>query len=407
MKHVIILGDGMADNPVKALDGRTPLMAANKPHIDRIAREGRTGLFTTIKPGQPKGSAVANLAVLGYDPDQVYQGRAVLEAASMGVDLAPEDVALRCNLIALDNGNIKNHSAGHIPTEMATELVMTLDREFGGGRGDRPITFHPGVSYRHLLVLRGGWASPKVSCAPPHDHVGEAVSGLMPSATDDAAVETAKVLCDLTEKSRELLAEHHVNKSRRAQGKDAADSIWLWSPGRPPKMRSFQELYGVRGAVISAVDLVMGLGYYAGMALIRVAGATGLEDTNYEGKADAAVNALKNHDLVYVHVEATDEAGHSRDLDLKIKCIEYLDNRLVRPILEGIKAEGIEARVAVLPDHPTPVETGTHSDNPVPVAIMGPGIEPDAVTGYDEEQVKEGALGLLEGDAFIRTLLGK
>jgi 2,3-bisphosphoglycerate-independent phosphoglycerate mutase len=347
---------------------------------------------------------VANLSVLGYDPAVTFQGRGVLEAASMGVDLAGGDVALRCNLIGVDGAKIKSHSAGHISSEEASELIEALDSELGGGSGEMPVRFHPGVSYRHLLVLEGGWASTDVDCAPPHDHVGESVADLLPRPKNEEAVETASRLAELYDRALPILAAHPVNRKRASEGADVAASIWPWSPGRRPKMKTFQERFGVRGAVISAVDLVIGLGRYAGMKPIRVEGATGLHDTNYEGKAQACLDALETYDLVYVHVEASDEAGHAKDLDLKIRCIEYLDHRLIAKILEGV--EGKNVTVAVLPDHPTPVETGSHATDPVPVAVLSPGVEPDTVQGYDEEQVKNGGLGMLEGEAFIRTVLG-
>lgn len=407
MKSVIILGDGMSDHPVKALGGKTPLMVAKKPHIDSIARRGACGLFKTIPNGMPNGSAVANLSVLGYDPRVCFSGRGTLEAASMGVDLGPEDVAMRCNLLCIDDeGRIKNHSAGHISTAESHRLIADLDRQLGGGAGERPAKFHPGVSFRHVLALPGGWASVDFDCAPPHDHVGEREVDLMPTARSAAAAETVERLIQLHRAARELLADHPVNVARRAAGKDPANSMWVWSPGKRPTMRTFAELYGKTGAVISAVDLVQGLGVYAGLEKIIVPGATGLYDTNYEGKAQAALDALARHDFVYVHVEATDEAGHERNLELKIRCIEYLDARITRPILEGIAAAGWGARVAVLPDHPTPVETGAHASDPVPVAVMGMGIEADAVERYDEEAVRAGSLGLLEGDRCLRIVLG-
>jgi len=462
MKSIIIIGDGMSDRPQERLGGKTPLKAARKPSIDRIAREGRMGLARTIGATGPADSAVANLAVLGYDAAKVSQGRAVLEAASMGVDIRPGDVAFRCNLICLAgdaaNPTIKNHSAGHISNEEAAELIRAIDDELGGGRGGRPAKFHPGVSYRHLLVLPGGWASPRVECAPPHDHLDEFVADLMPrtleadstgapsggsrtagprppasspaetaasrsaertaapSAGTAAGSESARAaatverLNDLYARGRALLEAHPVNARRRAAGKDPANSLWFWSPGRRPSMPTLQERFGVKGAVISAVDLVMGLGVYAGLELIRVPGATGLHDTNYEGKAEAALRALEDHDFVYVHVEATDEASHARDLDLKIRCIEYLDDRLVRHILDGVadlERRGVEVAVAILPDHPTPVETGQHGRDPVPVAIRRPGEEPDGTTAYDEEQAARGGLGLMEGEGFIRRALGR
>ena len=408
MKSIIVIGDGMSDRPIERLGGKTPLQAAHKPSIDRIAREGRTGLLRTVGQTGPADSAVANLAVLGYDPGTSSQGRAVLEAASMGVALAPEDVAIRCNVISLDgppdDPRIKNHSAGHISNEEAAELIRALDAELGGGRGEEPVRFYPGVSYRHLLVLSGGWASPAVECAPPHDNVGGRVADLLPRPLDAGAARTAARLNDLYRRALPILEHHPVNVARRAAGKDAADAIWTWSPGRPQPLESLRDRYGVRGAVISAVDLIMGLGVCVGMDLIRVSGATGLADTNYEGKAEAALDALADHDLVYVHVEATDEAGHARDLDLKIKCIEYLDQRLVRVILEGLEARRIAARIAVLPDHPTPVATGQHGRDPVPVAIRRPGEAPDATTRYDEDEAARGSLGMLTGAEFMRLM---
>lgn len=407
MKAVVIIGDGMSDHPVAALGGRTPLMVARKPHIDAIARNGATGLFATVPAGLPNGSDVANLSVLGYDPRACLQGRGVLEAASMGVDLGPDDVAMRCNILTIDGeGRIKNHSAGHISTEEAAEIVRDLDRELGGGRGERPARFHAGVSYRHLLVLPGGWASPELDCTPPHDFVGGLEAELLPVPRNEGARVTVDRILEIHRKARAILADHPVNVRRRAAGKDPANSMWVWSPGRRPRMETYAQRFGITGAVISAVDLIRGIGAYAGFERIDVPGATGLSDTNYEGKAAAALDALERHDFVYVHVEASDEASHSRDLDLKIRCIEMLDERLVRIVLDGIKKRGLEVAVAVLPDHPTPVETGAHANDPVPVAIWRPGDKADSVQGYDEEQVKAGSLGLLHGDAFIRRALG-
>jgi 2,3-bisphosphoglycerate-independent phosphoglycerate mutase len=332
----------------------------------------------------------------------------------MGVEIRPGDVAVRCNLICVtgpeDDRRIKNHSAGHITSPEAAELIRALDEELGGGRGALPAVFHPGISYRHLLVLPGGWASPQVELAPPHDRLDERVADLLPrpgeGATEPTAATTARRLTDLYNRALPILRDHPVNAARRRAGHDEANAIWTWSPGRRPAMRTLQERFGIRSAVISAVDLVMGLGVYAGMDVIRVPGATGLHDTNYEGKAQAALDALADHDLVYVHVEASDEASHARDLGLKIRCIEYLDDRLVRPILAGLERRGIEAVVAVLPDHPTPVSTGQHARDPVPVAIRRPGEEPDATERFDEEQAARGALGLLTGEQLIRWVLG-
>lgn len=406
MKAIIILGDGMSDYPIEKLNGKTPLQAANKPSLDRIAREGRMGLFATIPDGLPKGSEVANLSVLGYDPVKVYNGRAVIEAANMGVALADDDVAFRLNLCCIENGLIKNHSAGHITTEEAAEIIHSLSAALGEESGDMPVDLHSGVSYRHLLVLRGAAASPKIKCAPPHDHVGERAEDLLPTAMSGEARATEDRVRSLMARAERILKDHPVNLKRISEGKDPANAIWPWSPGRKPKMETFQERFSVHGAVISAVDLIMGLGLYAGMDVIRVEGATGLWDTNYEGKAAACVSAIQDYDLVYVHVEATDEAGHAKDLDLKIKCIEMLDDRLVRPILEGVEKLGFDVAVAVLPDHPTPVSTGIHASDPVPVAIMRPGDAPDSATCYDEEQARAGSIPFMRGDDFIKLVLG-
>jgi len=443
MKSVIIIGDGMSDRPIEQLRGKTPLMVAHKPAIDRIAREGRMGRLRTIRETGPADSAVANLAVLGYDPEKCSQGRAVLEAASMGVAIEEGDVALRCNLISIEGSPdarcIRNHSAGHISNEEATELIHALDERLGSGTGEQPARFYPGISYRHLLVFSGGWASPAVVCAPPHDHVGRRVAELLPHPTSSAgrgtdlrwgrastrsaggeaghtqaggaqagaaaAIATTRRLIDLYQQALPILENHPVNAARRATGKEEANAIWTWSPGRRPQMPTLKERFGISSAVISAVDLIKGLGHYAGMEVIEVPGATGLHDTNYEGKAEACLDALANHDLVYVHVEASDEASHARDLELKIHCIEYLDNRLVRVILEGLEARGLEATVAILPDHPTPVATGQHGRAPVPVAIRHPGEAPDSIERFDEETAVRGSLGLMEDDAFIRRVL--
>jgi len=401
MKYIVIVGDGMADYPIKKLGGKTPLMVAQKPNIDRVAWEGRCGQLVTVEPDMPPGSEVANLTVLGYDPRACYQGRGVLEAASQGLTLNSTDIAMRCNLICVQNGRIKNHSAGHLTTEEGGKLITDLQSKLG----NPIIHFYPGLSYRHLLVLSQG--STEIECAPPHDNVGRPISEVMIKARTAAASLTADMLNALIVRSPEVLSDHPVNRNRLQNGKDVANYIWPWSPGRKPKMTTLAERYGIKGAVISAVDLIMGTGIYAGMDVIRVAGATGLWDTNYEGKADACIEALADHDFVYCHVEATDEAGHSKDLDMKIKAIEYLDNRLVARVLNRLEENKIEAVVAILPDHLTPVEYGNHVRDPVPVAIWDPRQPADNVTVFDEIAVKEGALGVMHGKQFIETVIGK
>jgi 2,3-bisphosphoglycerate-independent phosphoglycerate mutase len=400
MKTIVIIGDGMADYPVPELDGKTPLMVAETPAMDRIAREGCTGLFQTIEEDMPTGSAVANLSVLGYDPRTDFQGRGVLEAASLGVTLAPTDMAARINLICVEDGKIRSHSAGHITNEEAHQLIRDLNIHFH----DLPITLVPGLSYRHVLVVPNG--HPSVECAPPHDHVGERVRDLLVTPCHPQAGPTADLLNRIILESQDVLRDHPINRQRVAEGKQPANSLWPWSPGVKPQMATFQERFGVTGVVITAVDLIKGLGIYAGLDVIEVEGATGLYDTNYEGKADACLGALSDRDFVYVHVEAADEAGHEQDLDLKIHCIEDLDRRLVQRVLDGLEARKIEAVVAVLPDHPTPISHGKHVRDPVPVAVRDPRRLPDGVERFDEESVKEGELGYMRGAGFIETVIG-
>lgn len=401
MKTIVIVGDGMADYPVPELGGRTPLMVAHKPAIDRIAREGRTGLFRTIEPDLPAGSEIANLTVLGYDPHEVYQGRGVLEAASLGVQLAQDDVALRVNLICVEDGCIRSHSAGHISSAEAHQLIGDLQVHF------KSLNVHlvPGLSYRHVLIVPGG--DTRLECAPPHDHVGEPFRDLLVKPLDPAARPTADLLNRLILESQAFLRDHPINQKRIAAGLEPANSLWPWSPGKKPKMETFQQRFGITGAVITAVDLIKGLGIYAGLDVIRVEGATGSYDTNYEGKADACLEALADHDFAFVHVEAPDEAGHEKKAALKVRCIEDLDHRLVQRVLDGLERHGIEAIVAVLPDHPTPITVGTHTRDPVPVAIYNPRLPPDDVSRFDEESVKAGALGMLQGAEFIRLVVEK
>ncbi len=400
MKYLIVLGDGMADQPETEHGGLTPLMAANIPHIDRLAAMGCSGLLNTIPPSLHPGSEVANLAVLGYDVEAVFEGRGVIEAASMGVQLEPGDLALRCNLICIADEKIKNHSAGHISTPEALELIQFLQQHLGNER----IHFYPGVSYRHLLVIQGG--NKALNCTPPHDVPGAPVADVLPVATTAAAADTAALLLDLIEKSRALLASHPINLKRRQEGKDPANSIWPWSPGYKPAMPTLKEMFGIQsGAVISAVDLIQGIGVYAGLEVIKVEGATGLYDTNYEGKAQAAIAALQTHDFVYLHLEASDEAGHEGDYDLKVTTIEYLDQRIVRPLMEAIATMDEPVAIAVLPDHPTPWKLKTHTREAIPFLIYKPGMTPDSVTRYDEIAAREGSYGLLDSRQLMPELL--
>jgi 2,3-bisphosphoglycerate-independent phosphoglycerate mutase len=400
MKYVIFLGDGMADYPIPELGGKTPLMAAKKPAMDSIAREGRTGLFRTIEPEMMTGSAIANLSVLGYNAAELFhgtEGRGVLEAASLGIPLDQSDMAMRVNLICIENEKIRSHSAGHITTEEARTLIQDAQAFFK----DWNLRLYPGLSYRHVLVIPNGEF--RLECFPPHDHVGTPWKELTIRPSTKEGQETADLLNRLIVTSQDFLENHPVNIKRRKEGKQTANSLWPWAPGKKPVMQTIQQRFGITGAAITAVDLIKGLAIYAGMKPIEVDGATGLYDTNYEGKADAALKALEEVDFVYIHVEAPDEAGHEKNLSLKIRCIEDLDKRLIQRVLEGIDKKGWENTVAVLPDHPTPIANGNHTREPVPVAIRSSRIKGDSVAGYDEESVKAGSLGLLTGSKFIET----
>ncbi len=404
MKYVIIIGDGMADYPIPELNGKTPLMVANKPGMDRIAREGRTGLLRTIRQEMPTGSAVANLTVLGYDAAQLFhgtEGRGVLEAASLGIPITENDLALRANLICIEDGKIRSHSAGHISNDEAHELIRAAQCHFAAWN----LRLYTGLGYRHLLVIPNG--DFRLECFPPHDHVGTPWRELAIRPLVPAAERTANLLNRLIEESQTLLEHHPVNRKRKGEGKQAANSLWPWAPGKKPRMRTIQERFGITGAVITAVDLIKGLAVYAGMKTIAVPGATGLYDTNYEGKADAALEALEDVDFVYVHVEAPDEAGHERNVSLKTRCIEELDRRLIQRLLQGLEKRGWETTIAVLPDHPTPIASGSHTRDPVPVAIRFPNMPGDGVPCFDEDSAKAGSLGLMEGSQFIETFFNR
>jgi 2,3-bisphosphoglycerate-independent phosphoglycerate mutase len=402
MKHIIILGDGMADEPIPALGNRTPLQVANTPCMDELARRGQSGILHTIPPGMAPGSEVANLSVLGYRPEQVLEGRGSLEAASMGIPLQQGELALRCNLICIENGRIKNHSADHISTEEATLLIDHLNRRLS----DERLRFFPGVSYRHLLIVKGG--DKHIRCTPPHDVPGTEYERVLiqPESPESPKVQaTVRLLNNLIRQSQQVLADHPLNLRRCQQGKSPANSIWPWSPGYKPAMKTMNEQYPIRsGAVISAVDLIKGIGVYAGLDVVNVPGATGLYDTNYEGKAQAALQALREKDFVYLHVEAPDEAGHEGDYRLKIQTIEDLDRRLLQPILNETDRWNESPVIALLPDHPTPCRIRTHTSDPVPFVIFRPGDTPDSVCRFDELSARQGAFGECSGDRFIKNV---
>ncbi|MFV2041328.1 MAG: cofactor-independent phosphoglycerate mutase, partial [Candidatus Hydrothermarchaeales archaeon] len=354
MKYIILLGDGMADYPLTELGGRTPLEAAKKPNIHALASSGFGGRLETIPEGMGAGSDVANLSILGYDPARYYTGRGPLEAASIGVKLSADEVAFRCNFITEKDGMIDDYSAGHITSSETEPLIKSLNESFDLGR------FYSGVSYRNLFVTDTG---AELTTTPPHDVLDGRVSEHLIKPSDDSdAARLNKMILD----SKEILENHPVNRRRAAEGRNPANMIWLWGQGRAPSIKPFHRRYGIKGAVISAVDLIKGIGIYAGMEIVEVPNATGLIDTNWEGKAEAALKALETVDLVYVHVEAIDEAAHAGDMSLKIRAIEEFDRRLVGPLLEGVDQE---CKIAVLPDHFTPIRLKTHTADPVPFIV--------------------------------------
>ena len=388
----------MADEPIPSLGGRTPIQAADTPAMDWLAAHGRCGRLHTVPAGFEPGSEIANMAILGYDLPTVFEGRGSLEAASMGVDILPGEMAMRCNLICIEDGKIKNHSAGHISSEEAHELIDVLQQELG----DEIVHFYPGVSYRHLLKIKGG--DKHLHCTPPHDVPGAPFRDVLVRPLDPKATDTAYLINRLIIRSQEILPLHPVNLRRKAEGKDMANSIWPWSPGYKPCMEPLSSHFGIKsGAVISAVDLIKGIGVYAGLRSIDVPGATGLYDTDYEGKVAAAIEALKTDDFVYLHIEASDEAGHEGNAELKKTTVEYLDHRVLRPLLSAADSFGEPLTIALLPDHPTPCRLKTHTNAPIPFVINKPGETPDSVQVYDEDSVSDGYYGTLSGNEFIHA----
>ena len=424
MKHIIILGDGMADLPVERLGGKTLLQYAHKPMMDLLAKEGKTGRLITVPEGFPPGSEVANTAILGYDLNKVYEGRGPLEAASIGYEMADDDMAIRCNIITLEDGKIITHNGGNLETQDADVLIKylneTLVKSINEREGCERVKLITGIQYRHLLVIKGG--NKHIVCAPPHDHPNEEWRRLLVKAeslesprdprnpTDPRRLtseQTADLLNELILKSQDLLAKHPFNIERAKRGERQANSLWPWSGGYRSSMETLMQQYPQvkSGTVISAVDLIRGIGHYAGLKIVEVEGATGLADTNYEGKAQAAIEALEKDDFVFVHVEASDEAGHDGDLELKIKTIEYLDQRLIAPIYNKVETWDEPVCIAILPDHLTPVEQRIHVGQPVPFLIWYRGIEADSVQQYDEVSCVEGSYGLLKLNEFMKELM--
>ena len=412
MKHIIILGDGMADKAIEKLGGKTPLQFAKTPYMDMLAKKGRTGRLITVPEGYNPGSEVANTAILGYDLDKVYEGRGPLEAASIGYEMDSLDLALRCNIICVrEDGTIKTHNGGNLSTEDAGPLIDLLNEKLGSDR----VKWVKGIQYRHLLIINGG--SKHIVCAPPHDHPNEEWRPLLVQPEKGwenkreegrmTAQETADLLNDLIIKSQDILLNAPLNIKRKAEDKDLANIIWPWSGGYRPAMQTLSEIYpSVKsGAVVSAVDLIRGIGHYAGLDIIEVEGATGLWDTNYEGKTKAALDELKKKDFVFLHVEASDEAGHDGEVDLKVKTIENLDSRMIGPIYEEVKTWDEPVCIAILPDHFTPVELRVHVGEPVPFIIYYPGIEPDDTQVYDEVSCVTGSYGILKLQEFMQTIM--
>lgn len=402
MKYVVVLCDGMADYPVPALGGKTPMMVAKKPHIDALAAKAEVGLVRTVAPGLKPGSDVANMSVLGFDPHRFYTGRSPLEAASIGIDMKNSDVSLRTNLVTLsDKGEpfadkvIEDYCADDISTEEARQLIEAVQAAFGGGEYD----FYTGVSYRHCLIWHGG-TTELGNMTPPHDITGKVIGPHLSTA------ETARPLLEMMEKSFDLLKDHPVNKARVAAGRRPANCIWLWGEGKRPALRPFEALYGTKGGMVSAVDLLKGIANCAGMEVAEVPGATGYIDTDFEGKAKAALDLLTRNDLVYVHFEAPDECGHRNEPENKVKAIEMIDSRVL-PILEEGLEQYEDYKILLLPDHPTPIVTRTHASDPVPYLLYQKSAPKTGVDTINEETAKATGIYMENGPAMMPHFLGQ
>lgn len=397
MKYIVIVPDGAADYPCEELKGKTPLEVADKPAINSLAAEGIVGRVKTIPRGFAPASDVANLALLGYEPQKYYTGRGPLEAANLGVELSENDIAFRCNLITESEGNILDYSAGHISDGEAKALIGYI----GKNLSTPDIEFYPGTSYRHLMVYRkvAGWGLDKLRYFPPHDIMGKEIKKHLPRGKNSQLVN------DLMLRSQAILKDHEINKVRIDLGENPANMIWLWGCGAQPDLPAFKEKFGLEGGVISAVDLIKGIGRLVGLKVAEVKGANGYYDTNYEGKAKAALKILEDSDFVFVHIEATDEAGHNKDLLMKIACIERIDKMIVAKIVKELK--GKDFRVLITPDHPTPVALRTHTDEPVPFLICGTGIKPAGFLNYCEAQAMDSDLYFSSGPELLKFFLKK
>lgn len=394
MRYAVLVGDGMADYPLKELGGRTPLEVSSIPNMDQIARQGQLGLVRMVPPGLPPGSDVAILSILGYDPKRYYAGRGPLEAARLGIEISPEEVAFRCNLVTVDDGRIVDYSSGHISSGEAVELIRFLEQKLG----TESVRFYPGVSYRHICVIRDPCLM-HTHCTPPHDVIGEPIEKNLPVGQE------VQQLRDLMMQSHRLLSGHEINRDRVHRGEKAANMIWLWGQGGTPQIPAFRERFGIGGGVISAVDLVKGIAALIGLESIEVPGATGYYDTNYEAKGDFAVRCLEKEGLVLVHVEAPDEAGHNADLDQKIRAIENFDRHVVGPVMRKLEGQST-SRAMVLPDHPTPISLRTHTSEPVPFAWYGPGLPKGRASCFSEREAALSGLGIEEGYHLMERFIG-
>lgn len=398
MKYIVIVPDGMADYPVEELGNKTPLQVAHATNMDHLAKQGFCGLVQTIPAGMPPGSDVGNLSLLGYDPKKYLTGRAALEAASMGIELAADEIAFRCNLVTVENNKMSDYSAGHISSKEAAILVDSLNKELGSDT----VKFYPGKSYRHILVIKSHKIDEfkKIKTVPPHDIAGKDIKGYLPHGKQ------SEQLLKLMEHSKKIFEDHSVNRVRVDLKENPATMIWLWGQGTRPQLPAFKEKYGISGAIISAVDLVTGIGRLTGLEVLDVPGITGYYDTNYAGKAQYGLAALKNHDFVFIHIEAPDEAGHNGDAKAKMSCIEKIDREIVGAVINHFDGKD-DVRIMVLPDHPTPVSLRTHTNEPVGFVIFGKGITPNGAAEFSEPATKEKGLKFKSGEELMEFFLKK
>jgi 2,3-bisphosphoglycerate-independent phosphoglycerate mutase len=398
MKYIILVPDGVADEPVPALGGKTPLEAAKTPHMDFMAQHGLSGLVQTIPQGMPPGSDVGNLSLMGYNPVGNLSGRAPLEAANIGIDIKDDEIAFRCNLVTVTDNKMIDYSAGHISIEEADAIMKDIARELNNDH----IRYYTGKSYRHITIIKSNAiaALKKIACTPPHDILNQSIEGHMPQG------DMAEILLDQMERSRKILAQHPVNLARIKAGKLPATQTWFWGQGERPRLRSFKDKFGLNGSVISAVDLVNGIGRIIGLNVISVPGVTGYLDTNFKGKAEYALDSLKERDFVFVHVEATDETGHNGDVEGKVKAVEHFDLDVVAPVLKWAKTHP-DVRILVSPDHPTPLGKRTHTSAAVPFVMYGKDIEPNGLAGYNETLAGKAGLKFTSGEQMIEYFIGK